>query len=96
MELRDILSIQVLSEYLDFLCKHRGLIKNTIRFRKNDVISFLKSLRLENELENIGKISATQVYIFDAKITSLLDSSVMWSELKKNYCASDTYNIYFT
>jgi site-specific recombinase XerD len=46
---------KLLSEYLNFLCHHRGLTEDTIRFRRNDVVSFLKSLRLGNESEDIGK-----------------------------------------
>lgn len=63
---------KLLSEYLDFLCKHRGLTKDTIRFRRNDVTSFLQSLRLQNDLENIGKVSAKQVYDYIIKTAKLM------------------------
>ena len=63
---------KLLSEYLDFLCRHRGLTKGTIRFRRNDVISFLQSLRLENELEDIGKVSAQQIYDYIIKTVKLM------------------------
>ena len=63
---------KLLSEYLDFLCRHRGLTKGTIRFRRNEVISFLQSLRLENELEDIGKVSAQQIYDYIIKTVKLM------------------------
>jgi integrase/recombinase XerD len=63
---------KLLSEYLDFLCNHRGLTKNTILFRKNDVTSFLNSLTLQNEMEDIGKVSAMQVYDYIIKTVKLM------------------------
>jgi integrase/recombinase XerD len=63
---------KLLSEYLDFLCKHRGLTKDTIRFRRNDVISFLQSLRLQNDLEDIGQVSAKQIYDYIIKTVKLM------------------------
>lgn len=52
---------KILSEYVDFLRNHRGLNESTIRFRRNDVISFLQPLRIQNN-DDIGKISAKQIY----------------------------------
>jgi len=63
---------KLLNEYLDFLCNHRGLTKNTIRFRKNDVTSFLQSLKLQNDLEDIGQVSAMQVYDYIIKTAKLM------------------------
>jgi len=63
---------KLLSEYLDFLCKHRGITKGTIRFRRNDVISFLQSLSLQNDLEDIGKVSAKQIYDYIIKTVKLM------------------------
>lgn len=63
---------KLLSEYLDFLCNHRGLSKNTIRFRRNDVTSFLQSLRLQNDLQDIGKVSTMQVYDYIIKTVKLM------------------------
>jgi site-specific recombinase XerD len=63
---------KLLSEYLDFLCKHRGLTKDTIRFRRNDVTSFLQSLRIQNDPEDIGKVSAKQVYDYIIKTAKLM------------------------
>lgn len=62
---------KLLSEYLDFLCNHRGLSKDTIRMRRNYVTSFLKSLRLQNDPEDIGEISVTQVYDYVIKTAKL-------------------------
>jgi len=57
---------KILSEYIDFLRNHRGLAENTIRFRRNDIISFLRSLGIQSD-ENIGKISAKQIYDYIIK-----------------------------
>lgn len=64
---------KLLSEYLDFLCSHRGLTENTIRFRRNDVTSFLKSLRLHNESEDIGKISVKEIHDYVIKTAKLMN-----------------------
>jgi site-specific recombinase XerD len=58
---------KLLSEYLDFLCSHRGLAESTIRFRKNDATSFLQSLNLQDDLEDIGKVSTEQVHDYIIK-----------------------------
>ena len=58
---------KLLSEYLDFLDNHRGLNKDTIRMRGYDVTSFLKALRLQNDPEDIGKISVAQIYDYIIK-----------------------------
>jgi len=58
---------KLLSEYLDFLFKHRGISENTIRFRRNDVGPFLKSLRLQNDSEDIGKISVKEIHDYVIK-----------------------------
>lgn len=58
---------KLLSEYLNFLCHHRGLTEDTIRFRRNDVVSFLKSLRLGNESVDIGKISVREIHDYVIK-----------------------------
>jgi len=63
---------KLLSEYLEFLCNHRGLSKRTICFRRNDVTSFLQSLRIQNDTEDIGKVSAKQVYDYIIKTTNLM------------------------
>jgi site-specific recombinase XerD len=63
---------QLLTEYLDFLCNHRGLAKNTVRFRRDDIVSFLKSLRLQNDLEDIGKISVTKIHEYVIKTVKLM------------------------
>jgi integrase/recombinase XerD len=63
---------KLLSEYLDFLCNHRGLTKTTIRFRRDDVTSFLQSLRLQNDLEDIGQVSAMKVYDFIIRTVKLM------------------------
>jgi len=57
---------KILSEYVDFLRNHRGLTENTIRFRRNDVISFLQPLRIQSN-DDIGKISAKQIYDYIIK-----------------------------
>lgn len=58
---------KLLTEYLDFLCNHRGLAKGTICIRRNDFTSFLQSLRLHNNSEDIGKISARQIHDYVIK-----------------------------
>jgi len=58
---------RLLSEYLDFLDNHRGLKKKTISVRGHDVTAFLKSLRLQNDHQDIGKISVSQVYDYVIK-----------------------------
>jgi len=60
------------SEYLDFLCKHRGLCKETIRMRRNDVMSFLQSLRLQDEVADIERLSAKRVYDYIIKTAKLM------------------------
>ena len=57
---------KILSKYIDFLRNHRGLAENTTCFRRNDVISFFRSLRIQSD-ENIGKISAKQIYDYIIK-----------------------------
>jgi integrase/recombinase XerD len=64
---------KLLNEYLEFLCNHRGLSKDTIRIRRNDIISFLKSLRLQNDPEAIGKISVKQVHDHIIKTAKLIN-----------------------
>jgi integrase/recombinase XerD len=64
---------KLLSEYLDFLRNHRGLTEKTIRFRRNDVASFLKSLRLHNESEDIGKISVKEIHDYVIKTAKLMN-----------------------
>jgi len=66
---------ELLSEYLNFLCSHRGLAKNTVYFRRNDVTSFLQSLRLQNDLVDIGKISANQIYAYIIKAAKPMNRS---------------------
>jgi integrase/recombinase XerD len=66
---------KLLSEYLDFLYTHRGLAKTTVYFRRNDVTSFLQSLRLQNDLVDIGKISANQVYDYIIKTAKPMNRS---------------------
>ncbi len=63
---------KLLSEYLDFLRNHRGLTENTIRFRRNDIASFLKSLGFHNELEGIGKISVREIHDYVLKTAKLM------------------------
>ena len=63
---------KLLSEYLDFLCNHRGLTEETIRFRRNDVVSFLKPLRLQNDSEDIGKISVKEIHDYVIKTAKLM------------------------
>lgn len=63
---------ELLSEYLEFLRNHRGLSERTICFRRNDVTSFLQSLRTQNATEDIGKISAKQVYDYIIKTAKLM------------------------
>jgi integrase/recombinase XerD len=63
---------KLLSEYLDFLCKHRGLCKETIRMRRNDVMSFLQSLRLQDEVADIERLSAKRVYDYIIKTAKLM------------------------
>jgi site-specific recombinase XerD len=58
---------KLLSEYLDFLRNHRGLTEGTIRVRRNDVSLFLKSLKLQNESEDIGKISVKEIHDYVIK-----------------------------
>ena len=58
---------KLLSEYLDFLGNHRGLKKKTISVRGHDVTAFLKSLRLQNDREDIRRISVSQVYDYVIK-----------------------------
>lgn len=58
---------KLLRKYLDFLGNHRGLKKKTISVRGHDVTAFLKSLRLQNDHEDIGKISVSQVYDYVIK-----------------------------
>lgn len=58
---------KLLAEYLDFLRNHRGLAKSTICIRRNDVISFLQSLRFHNNSKDIEKISARQVHDYVIK-----------------------------
>lgn len=57
----------LLSDYLDFLRSHRGLTEGTIHVRRNDVVSFLKSLRLQNDSEDIGKISVKEIHDYVIK-----------------------------
>ena len=64
---------KLLGEYLDFLCHHRGLTENTMRIRRNDVVSFLKSLRLQNESEDIGKISVKEIHDYVIKTAKLMN-----------------------
>ena len=64
---------KLLSEYLDFLFKHRGISEDTIRFRRNDVMPFLKSLRLENESEDIGRVSAKEIHDYVIKTAKLMN-----------------------
>lgn len=64
---------KVLSEYLDFLCNHRGLTEETIRVRRNDVVSFLKPLRLQNDSEDIGKISVKEIHDYVIKTVKLMN-----------------------
>ncbi len=54
--------VDLLSEYLDFLSNHRGLAKNTVSMRRHDITAFLKSLHFKNNLEDIRKISISQIY----------------------------------
>lgn len=63
---------KLLSEYLDFLCNHRGLTKDTIRLRRNDITSFLQSLRIQNDIEDIGKVTVKQVYDYIIKTVKLM------------------------
>jgi integrase/recombinase XerD len=63
---------KLLNEYLAFLRNHRGLCEKTIRFRRNDVASFLKSLRLRNGSEDIGKISVKGIYDYVIKTAKLM------------------------
>jgi hypothetical protein len=58
---------KLLSEYLDFLGNHRGLKKKTICMRGHDVTAFLKSLKLQNDQEDIGTMSVSQVYDYVIK-----------------------------
>ncbi|MEW6586925.1 MAG: site-specific integrase [Nitrospirota bacterium] len=58
---------KLVAEYLDFLRNHRGLAKGTICIRRNDVSSFLQSLRLHNASEDIEKISARQIHDYVIK-----------------------------
>lgn len=58
---------KLLNEYLDFLCNHRGLNKDTIRMRRHDVSAFLKSLRFNNDREDIRRISVSQIYDYVIK-----------------------------
>jgi integrase/recombinase XerD len=71
-EANEIYQSQLLSEYLDFLSNHRGLARGTINFRRNDVALFLQSLGLQNELEDIRKVSAKQIYDFIIKTAKLM------------------------
>jgi integrase/recombinase XerD len=64
---------KLLGEYLDFLRNHRGLSEETIRFRSKDVASFLKSLRLRNESEDIGKISVKEIHDYVIKTAKLMN-----------------------
>jgi integrase/recombinase XerD len=64
---------KLLTEYLDFLCNHRGLTKDTVSLRKSDIISFLKSLRLQNDMEDIGKISVTEIHDYVIKTAKLMN-----------------------
>ena len=64
---------KVVREYLDFLRNHRGLTEDTIRVRKNHVASFLKSLRLQNDSENIGKISVKEIHDYVIKTAKLMN-----------------------
>jgi site-specific recombinase XerD len=59
--------LSLLSEYLEFLGSHRGLMKRTISVRGHDVTDFLKSLRLQNDQVDIGKISVAQIYDYVIK-----------------------------
>jgi integrase/recombinase XerD len=63
---------ELLSEYLEFLRNHRGLSEGTIRLRRNDTISFLRSLRTQNVPEDIGKVSSKQVYDYIIKTAKLM------------------------
>ena len=64
---------KLLSEYLDFLFKHRGISEDTIRFRKNDVASFLKSLRLQNDSADIGKVTVKEIHDYVIKTAKLMN-----------------------
>lgn len=64
---------KVVREYLDFLRNHRGLTEDSIRVRKNHVVSFLKSLRLQNDSENIGKISVKEIHDYVIKTAKLMN-----------------------
>jgi len=58
---------KLLSEYLDFLRNHRGLAKGTLCIRRNDLTSFLQSLRPHNNSEDIENISAKQIHDYVIK-----------------------------
>ena len=47
--------------------KHRGISEKTIRFRRNDVGPFLRSLRLQNDSEDIVKISVKEIHDYVIK-----------------------------
>ena len=64
---------KLLNEYLDFLRNHRGLSEKTIRFRRNDVALLLKSLRLRNESEDIGKLSVKEIHDYVIKTAKLMN-----------------------
>ncbi len=67
--LRESERFDLLKEYQDFLSSHRGLKERTICVRGRDVAAFLKSLSPQNDRENIGKISVSQVYDYVIKTT---------------------------
>ena len=60
-------SHDLLNEYLDFLRNHRGLNEDTVRMRQHDITAFLKSLGLQNDREDIKKISVSQIYDYVIK-----------------------------
>lgn len=64
---------KMVREYLDFLRNHRGLTEDTIRIRKNHVVSFLKPLRLQNDSENIGKILVKEIHDYVIKTAKLMN-----------------------
>jgi len=71
-EANGIYQSELLIEYVDFLSNHRGLAKGTINFRMNDVASFLQYLGLQNDREDIGKVSAKQIYDYIIKTAKLM------------------------
>jgi len=52
-------------------CSASGISEDTIRFRKNDVASFLKSLRLQNDSADIGKVTVKEIHDYVIKTAKL-------------------------